>query len=196
LPGNRSIWFPHRNRAKASYFELRKPNEEIQMNIRRVKVEDIEDVVRLSLAAWDPVFSSFSKVLGERIYGLIYPDWQKSQRSAVEKVCRAGLNSDVQTTVWVAEIEGSIAGFAVCQLDYGSLSGDLDMLAVHPAHQRQGVATGLNLHALRFMEDKGMKLAQVATGGDPGHAPARRAYEKAGYIPLPLVRYYKALGSR
>ena len=39
----------------------------------------------------------------------------------------------------------------------------------------------------------GMKLAGVSTGGDPGHAPARRAYEKAGYTPFPNVWYYQPL---
>jgi hypothetical protein len=38
-----------------------------------------------------------------------------------------------------------------------------------------------------------MRLAVVGTGGDSGHAPARRTYEKAGYTGLPLVRYYKHL---
>jgi hypothetical protein len=38
-----------------------------------------------------------------------------------------------------------------------------------------------------------MKLAVVGAGGDEGHAPARRSYEKAGYTALPLVRFYKAL---
>ncbi|WP_239945797.1 MULTISPECIES: GNAT family N-acetyltransferase [unclassified Streptomyces] len=38
-----------------------------------------------------------------------------------------------------------------------------------------------------------MTLASTWTGGDPGHAPARRTCEKAGYTALPLVRYYKAL---
>ena len=38
-----------------------------------------------------------------------------------------------------------------------------------------------------------MTLAQVETGGDVSHAPARRAYEKAGYTGLPLVRYFKTL---
>ena len=28
----------------------------------------------------------------------------------------------------------------------------------------------------------------VETGGDPGHAAARRTYEKAGYILLPIAR--------
>ena len=38
-----------------------------------------------------------------------------------------------------------------------------------------------------------VELVEVGTGGDEGHAPARRSYEKAGYTPLPLVRYYKRL---
>jgi hypothetical protein len=43
------------------------------------------------------------------------------------------------------------------------------------------------------MRSAGMRLAMIGTGGDPGHAPARRTYEKAGYTPLPAVNYFKAL---
>jgi GNAT superfamily N-acetyltransferase len=67
------------------------------------------------------------------------------------------------------------------------------MLAVHPDHQNRGIGTELNLFALERMKENGMKLVSVGTGGDPGHAPARRSYEKVGYTPLPIVRYYKAL---
>jgi hypothetical protein len=38
-----------------------------------------------------------------------------------------------------------------------------------------------------------MGVAMVETGGDPGHAPARRAYEKAGFALLPIARYFKNL---
>jgi hypothetical protein len=38
-----------------------------------------------------------------------------------------------------------------------------------------------------------MKVAMVETGGDPGHAAARRTYEKAGYVHLPIARYFKNL---
>jgi hypothetical protein len=31
------------------------------------------------------------------------------------------------------------------------------------------------------MKEAGMQVATVSTGGDPSHAPARRAYEKAGF---------------
>lgn len=33
-----------------------------------------------------------------------------------------------------------------------------------------------------------IRVATVASGGDPGHAPARRAYEKAGFnVTIPSV---------
>jgi len=43
------------------------------------------------------------------------------------------------------------------------------------------------------MKESGVRLAVVATAGDPGHTLARRSYEKAGYTPLPLARYYNDL---
>ena len=33
----------------------------------------------------------------------------------------------------------------------------------------------------------------LATGGDPGHAPARRTYERAGFTGCPQVWYAKRL---
>ena len=38
-----------------------------------------------------------------------------------------------------------------------------------------------------------MRVAMIGTGGDPGHAAARRLYERAGYEKLPITRYFKAL---
>jgi hypothetical protein len=31
------------------------------------------------------------------------------------------------------------------------------------------------------------------TGGDPGHAPARAVYERAGFTLLPVARYFRTL---
>ena len=64
---------------------------------------------------------------------------------------------------------------------------------MHPEFQKRGIATLLNRAALDEMKAAGVKLAVAETGGDDGHAPARRAYEKAGYTGLPLVRYFKDL---
>ncbi len=64
---------------------------------------------------------------------------------------------------------------------------------MHPEYQNCGIGPQLNLFALQKLKENGMKLAVVGTGGDDGHAPARRSYEKAGYTGLPLVRYYQDL---
>ena len=102
-----------------------------------------------------------------------------------------------KTLVWVAEAQGTIIGFIAYTLNSQENAqdntGEVELLAVHPEYQNQGIGTELNHFALEKMKASGIKLAIVATGGDPGHAPARRTYEKAGYTPLPGVRYYQAL---
>ena len=67
------------------------------------------------------------------------------------------------------------------------------MIAVDPGCQRQGVATALMTYSVDYMRAAGVVVADIGTGGDPGHAPARRTYEKADFTALPLVRYYRAL---
>ena len=69
----------------------------------------------------------------------------------------------------------------------------VDMIAVDPASQGQGVGHALTEHALSQIRDAGCDLAVVKTGGDDGHAPARALYESEGFTALPLVRYYRRL---
>jgi ribosomal protein S18 acetylase RimI-like enzyme len=156
--------------------------------IRPVGAPDVDDLVRLSLMAWEPVFRSFEQLLGPSVYTLIWPDWRTGQIEAIEAVCQGG----EKTTVWVAEADGMVVGFVAYEL-HEDKTGEVQLLAVHPAHQNRGIGTELNIFALKKMKDSGMVMARVETGGDPSHAPARRSYEKAGYTALPLVRYFKDL---
>ena len=144
-------------------------------------------VVQLSLLAWEPVFTAWQEILGPTLYPIaIYADWRKSQSARVEERC-----SDKNLATWVAEVSGAVAGFVA----YG-VSGErgaIQMIAVHPDYQRQGIGTELTTFALEKMKKAGAKLAEVGTGGDDGHAAARKTYEKAGFTALPLVTYYKEL---
>ncbi len=67
------------------------------------------------------------------------------------------------------------------------------MIAVDPGQQRQGVGASLTAVAVEWFAASGMTLAMVETGGDAGHAPARRTYERAGFTRLPVARYFRAL---
>src|SRR5205807_189665 len=83
-----------------------------------------------------------------------------------------------KTLVWVAEAHGMMTGFIAYTLNSmengQENTGEVELLAVHPDYQNHGIGTELNQFALEKMKESGMKLAIVATGGDPGHAPARR----------------------
>lgn len=155
--------------------------------IRSLIPADVDAVGALSLRAWAPVFASFAQVLGKQIYPLVYPDWLSTQAAAVRTVCGG-------EHVFVAEVGDRIAGFsAVVIRDDDPRSGEIDMIAVDPEFQRRGVASALMSRSIDCMRAAGVVVADVATGGDAGHAPARRTYEKSGFTALPLVRYYLAL---
>jgi ribosomal protein S18 acetylase RimI-like enzyme len=155
--------------------------------MRSFNESDLVEIVELSLLAWEPIFESMEKVLGSRIFHLIWPDWKKSQAEGVGGACRA---TDKYHAL-VAELDGRVVGFIAYELK--GETGEVVLLAVHPEFQKRGIATQLNVAALDAMKAAGMKMAIVETGGEDGHAPARRAYEKAGYTGLPLVRYFKDL---
>ncbi|GHO47916.1 GNAT family N-acetyltransferase [Ktedonospora formicarum] len=160
----------------------------MSLHIRPMAGDDLEEIVQLSLLAWSPVFDSFRQVLGARIFVSVYPDWKKLQQEVVEMICK-----DEKNVVWVSEIDSKVTGFIAYTIDNETKTGEVELLAVHPDYQNQGVGTALNKFVLNEMKERGMKIAVVGTGGDPGHAPARKSYEKAGYTGLPLVRYYQAL---
>jgi ribosomal protein S18 acetylase RimI-like enzyme len=162
--------------------------------------DDVDAVVEFSVRAWRPVFESFMRVMGPDIFRRIYPDWAAGQADAVRDAC---LNEKHRT--WVAEAEsgapgpaeaGPVArpvGFAVVAVHDNPRCGEIYMIAVDPDYQNQGIGLDLVTFAVDRFTEQGLPLAQIGTGGDPGHAPARHVYEKAGFIPLPLVQYYKAL---
>lgn len=156
--------------------------------IRAQTVQDIDEVVAFALRSWKPVHESMAQVLGPRINRIVYPDWAAGQARAVEEVCR-----DKDVHVWVAELDERPVGFVAVVFHDSPASGEIDMVAVDPDHQGRGIGSALMSFALDRISAAGVSLAHVATGGDPGHAAARRTYEKAGFTALPLVRYYKEL---
>lgn len=148
----------------------------------------LDDVVALSLRAWESVFDSLEQVLDSVLYREFYPDWRDSQKQAVEAACAAA-----DTEVWVSIDADRVTGFVAVKLDRDSRMGEIHMIAVEPDYQRCGISTALTEFALNHMREVGMSVAMVETGGDPGHAPARRAYEKAGFSLFPVARYFRKL---
>lgn len=160
----------------------------MRIDIRPVKPGDVDSVVAMALRAWEPVHASLASALGERLNARVYPDWAHAQAAEVRDAC-----IDSSTQMSVAVNAQTIVGFVTVLIDAPHDAGEIDMIAVDPPAQHQGVARALTEHALGQMRAAGCNLATVKTGGDTGHAPARALYESAGFSPLPLVRYYRQL---
>lgn len=148
-------------------------------------------VIELSLRAWAPVFASLETVLGSGLFALLHPDWRRDQSEAVGAVL-----GEEGMEVFVAESDEGVVGFTALLLHAERRIGEIFMIAVDPAAQGAGTGSLLTGFALERFEAAGMQVAMVETGGDPGHAPARRTYERAGFTPLPVARYFQALPSR
>ena len=148
----------------------------------------LDAVVRLSLRAWAPVFESIEQAMGSDIFREQHPDWRVTQRSAVESVC-----SDEGCHVWVAAEGSRTVGFVALKLHPEERMGEIHMIAVDPDFQRRGIAKDLTNHSLAWLKEAGMTTVVVDTEGDPGHAPARRTYESAGFRLFPIARYFKKL---
>ncbi|SDO35193.1 Ribosomal protein S18 acetylase RimI [Geodermatophilus sp. DSM 45219] len=158
------------------------------VTIRPLTDADVDAVVAFSLDAWEPVFASFEAVMGPRVFGMVHPDWRTAQAAAVAEVCRS-------LDAWIADVDGVPVGFVAVRWTEEDATpvGEVEMIAVAPAHQRAGIAGRLLGRAVDEIAARGVPLAVIGTGGDDGHAPARALYERHGFTGLPLVRYYRAL---
>jgi GNAT superfamily N-acetyltransferase len=158
--------------------------------IRSFHESDLDAVVEFSLRAWEPVFESMHQVLGDAIFARLHdPDWRVVQAEAVRSSC----TSD-ERDVFVAIADGRPVGFSAVALNaFHQRIGAMDIMAVDPEYQRRGIGTQLMHRSIEHMRSRGMDIAAVGSGGDPGHAPARAAYEAFGFTPLPGVRYLRLI---
>jgi ribosomal protein S18 acetylase RimI-like enzyme len=158
------------------------------VDIRPVDDAEVDRLVDIAVRAWEPVHASMASVLGEPLNRRVYPDWAATQAADVREACanRGG-------QVFVAADDNVLCGFVSVVIDVARQLGEIDMIAVDPDAQRQGIARELTEHALTVMRDAGCTIVHVATGGDAGHAAARGLYEAMGFTGLPLVRYYREL---
>lgn len=158
------------------------------ITIREAVDTDLDHLKDLTEHAFEPIFASFAQILGADIFARAYPDWRTLQRNLVQSMF-----DDEKINVWVADVEGEAVGLITYTLNQEENSGEIQFLVVHPDYQNDGVGTQLNDFVLDKMRSAGMQLAIVGTGGDDAHAPARRAYEKSGFVALPSVWYFKKL---
>jgi ribosomal protein S18 acetylase RimI-like enzyme len=141
---------------------------------------DVADCARFGLEAFRPVYAWWWRLYGDDLFHRLEPDWEQAQTVDIRsEITRA----DAET--WVFETAGRATGFLVLTLDEQEL-GRIELLAVDPEMQRQGVASALNQHAVERCREAAMAYVIVSTASDPGHAPARHSYENVGFKPMAI----------
>ena len=160
------------------------------MEIRPYEASDLDELQEIRALAFEPVFRSFRDIVGPSIAEIALASAETEQAGLLADLCKP----DTPQKVFVAMLETKIVGFVSISLDHTQKVGEIGLNAVHPGFAGQGIGTELYEFALGEMRAAGMKVATVGTGGDPSHAPARRAYEKAGFGPsIPSLWMYRSL---
>ncbi|KQN74723.1 GNAT family N-acetyltransferase [Devosia sp. Leaf64] len=160
----------------------------MDFRIEAFRSEHKTEIVELSLRAWEPVFASLRPAVPSYAYDAFYPlGWSVRQAQEVEEV----LDQD-GASIWVAvDRTVRVIGWVGLLFHTSFQLGEVRIMAVEPLHQRQGIGKALLVWAERIMRQHGLKVSLVDTGTDPGHEPARKTYEAAGYLQWPSVKYMK-----
>lgn len=149
----------------------------LNLTIRAAHAADLPRLEEIRQAAFAPIFASFRAMLGEELYKLAQAGEDETQGELLASLLAPGSGWEV----YAAELGDAVAGFVAIMLNRETQAGEIGLNAVHPDHAGRGIGTKMYDFSIARMKEAGMRVATVATGGDPSHAPARRAYEKAGF---------------
>lgn len=157
--------------------------------IRPFRPDDLDTLADIGNRAWKPIYDMFRQVYGDDLYPLAVPDPDNAKGDQIRSHCQRA-----PEWVFVAEEEDRIVGFATCRLDRDSKTGEIGNNAVDPDCGLKGIGQQLYAAVLAYFRQEGMAAAKVGTGLDWAHAPARRAYERAGFnIKHENVTYWQKL---
>jgi len=152
--------------------------------------DDIDALVQIAVAAWQPIYAFYRQTMGDEMFLFLHPDWPAEKGGQVRRACEPGSTAQV----CVAEQAGRVVGFITYYVDTERRTARIGNNAVHPAWQGNGIGPRMYECVFERLRQRGVQYVQVGTGGDPAHAPARRAYEKAGFdTQLPEVTYFRKL---
>ena len=160
-------------------------------SIRPYAEGDLERIQDIAELAWKPIFDSYRNLLGDEILNQTRPLAEKDKRGQLE----SWVKNHPDLTIVAVDNDQKIIGFATWYLNTERKIGIINNNAVDKTSGYKGVGQALYAELFRIFKEAGMTLAQVTTGLDEGHAPARRAYHRAGFSETGLenVTYYKKL---
>ena len=157
--------------------------------IRLFQPSDLEPMVAIAKKAWKKIFEGFRQQLGDELYSILYDNRLQDKRHQLTE-----FTARFPGQCYVCERNGKIVGFVTFGLNRETKTGILTNNAADPDSGEKGVGQEMYAAVFERMRQEGMIAVTVSTGLDEGHAPARRAYERAGFEKhLNSVTYCKKL---
>ena len=157
--------------------------------IRLFQPSDLEPMVVIARKAWKKIFEGFRQQLGDELYSILYDNRLQDKRYQLTE-----FTAKFPQQCYVCERNGKIVGFVTFGLNRETKTGILTNNAADPDSGEKGVGQEMYAAVFERMRQEGMIAVTVSTGLDEGHAPARRAYERAGFEKhLDSVTYCKML---
>ncbi len=160
------------------------------ITIDPVRPEEVDIICDIAVQAWEPLYDSVRRTVGDRMFKSAWPDSSKSKATQVRNACR---DTD-PATVLVAKKDGKIAGFITYDINRDTRMGTIGNNAVQKDFRGMGIGNRMYERVLKDMKAAGMSFATVVTGDEKTYAAARHAYEKAGFnISISSITYYRTL---
>ena len=148
---------------------------EKKMVMRNFLSGDLEQVMDIANAAWQPIRKMSRDALGDTISDLLNPAGDaKSKGLQIKDQIDSG-----QYDIAVCEHDGQIVGFITWWIE--GCIGEICNNAARPNTGLKGIGQTMYSFVLEKYRQAGVKAVKVTTGLDQAHAPARRAYERAGF---------------
>jgi ribosomal protein S18 acetylase RimI-like enzyme len=160
-----------------------------ELTIGPVKPYEMDTVCGIAKVAWEPIHDHMVRSLGGDLHEVLSPSWKDAKAGQIRKQFE-----DRPEWVLVVRDEADVVAFVTFAIDVEKSVGTIRNNAVGTDYQGRGIGTAMYQHVLGLFREACLKYASVTTGLDPGHAPARKAYEKAGFnLRREDVTYYQKL---
>ena len=157
------------------------------LTFRTAEEKDTETLVTIAKNEWRAIYDGFRVQMGDELFPLFYPDPMEQKAAQIRENVTSG-------NCYVTELDGKIAGFIYYAYDEKSRIGTISNNAVSADFRGHGIGGRQYEFVFERLRALGALAVRVTTGADDAHAPARRAYEKAGFEKsLSSVTYYKKL---
>ena len=151
---------------------------------------DLIRIQDIAFEAWQPIFRGYRQQISDELFEQSRPDPDCKRKEILDRA-----ENSPERIIVAVDNNGNIAGFATYDLDFDRKIGIIGSNAVDKTLGLKGVGQAMYAEIFRRFKEAGMTAAQVTTGLDDGHAPARKAYQRAGFgeFSLPSVTYFKKL---